>query len=76
MEITWKNYVEELFSGQKTEQQIMQIESILSINEGKASGTVEFQSEINKVFNEDSKKELSIIFNEIYNSTKIPRQWL
>lgn len=39
IQLTWKNYVEEIFSDQRAEQQIEA--TILSINKGNASGLVE-----------------------------------
>ncbi|CAG9770269.1 unnamed protein product [Ceutorhynchus assimilis] len=49
--------------------------AILSFKDEKAASPDEVQSRIIKLF-EDFKKELTMIFNEIYNSGKLPKEWL
>uniref|UniRef100_A0A8D8VL77 Craniofacial development protein 2 n=2 Tax=Cacopsylla melanoneura TaxID=428564 RepID=A0A8D8VL77_9HEMI len=85
---TWKNYVEELFLDIRSEQKIEdtttgpeilidEVEAaIKTLKDGKAPGPDEVQSEIIKLFSDDFKKELTVIFNVIYNSGEIPKDWL
>lgn len=85
---TWKNYVEDLFADIRAEQHIVDTENgpnilqeevevaIQSMKEGKAPGPDDVQSEILKLCDDKFKKELTVIFNDIYNSGVIPQEWL
>lgn len=48
--------------------------TLLSIKDVEALGKNEAQSSITNLFDEDFKKELTIIFSEIYKSRKVRRE--
>ncbi|KAH1023750.1 hypothetical protein HUJ05_003355 [Dendroctonus ponderosae] len=48
------------------------VAAMTTLKDGMAAGPDEVQSEIAKLFDKDFKRELTIIFNKIYNSRKYP----
>lgn len=86
--VTWKMYIEELFwdyRGNLPEINCMTGPSILESEvkaalkqskNGKATGPDEIPVELIKVMSEVSTKELTELFNAIYDSGNIPEEWL
>lgn len=85
----WKHYVENTFKDDRnrvslntecrTGPPIMYEEvktAIKCTKDGKAAGPDNFYSEFLKLMDEEQIKWLTTIFNNIYNSGKIPRNWL
>uniref|UniRef100_A0A8D8SH15 Craniofacial development protein 2 n=1 Tax=Cacopsylla melanoneura TaxID=428564 RepID=A0A8D8SH15_9HEMI len=86
---TWKEYLEKLFEDQRERHLQMEeptngptilrqeVESAISqLKDGKAAGPDEINSEILKLFDEESVILLTEMLNTIYDSGKIPSEWL
>lgn len=86
---TWKEYLEKLFedhrmdypdtkeslSGPEILQEEVQI-AIAHLKEGKAAGPDNIQTELLKLFDKRTVKLITQVFNNIYNTGKIPSEWL
>lgn len=85
---TWKEYLNQLFEDQErrepTEVQatsgpyIMkeEVESAMKLmKDGKGAGPDNIQIEIIKLIEEEGIKKLTRLFNDIYNTGIIPREW-
>lgn len=85
---TWKKYIEDLFYDERVDPPSVETETgpeiipvevkaaIFETRDGKAAGPDGIQSEFLKLLDEDSIKFLCKIFNNIYNTGNIPREWL
>uniref|UniRef100_A0A8D8Q762 Craniofacial development protein 2 n=1 Tax=Cacopsylla melanoneura TaxID=428564 RepID=A0A8D8Q762_9HEMI len=85
---TWKSYIENLFLDERGNPPILEVESgpnilpeevtaaIKALRDGKVPGPDGIQAEFLKLLDEMSIKILCNIFNEIYNSGNIPKEWL
>lgn len=85
---TWKTYIEQLFYDNRPEPPQIKGETgpnilieevqaaINGIKDGKAPGPDNVNAEILKLLSEDNVKWLTKIFNDIYDSGNIPREWL
>lgn len=85
----WKNYIKKLFEDNdrnplKTYEcvsgsRIMDCEvraAIAQLKDGRATGPDGVYSEFFKLFDDDAIKWITNIFNRIYNSGEIPKEWL
>lgn len=84
----WENYIKELFSDTREEIEIgdinsgqdinmIEIEKAISLSKKrKATGPDDIPIEIIKLMEREGKEKLVKLFNDIYNSGKIPEDWL
>lgn len=85
---TWKKYIENLFFDERGDPPSLSKETgppillneietaIKSLREGKAPGPDGIQTEFFKLLDEESIKMLCKIFNNIYDTGTIPKEWL
>uniref|UniRef100_A0A8D8Z4U1 Craniofacial development protein 2 n=1 Tax=Cacopsylla melanoneura TaxID=428564 RepID=A0A8D8Z4U1_9HEMI len=85
---TWRTYIQNLFFDERGEPPSLETETgppilvnevkaaITSLRDGKAPGPDGMQAEFLKLLDEESVKMLSKIFNNIYDSGNIPKDWL
>lgn len=85
---TWKTYIEQLFYDNRPEPPQLNTETgpkilmeevraaITGMKDGKAPGPDNVNAEILKLLSEDNVKWLTAVFNNIYDSGNIPREWL
>lgn len=84
----WENYIKKLFSDTREEIEIgdinsgqdinmIEIEKAISLSKKrKATGPDDIPIEIIKLMEREGKEKLVKLFNDIYNSGKIPEDWL
>lgn len=85
----WKNYITELFEDNRTElppepnnpvsipiTENEVTKAITQLKDGKSPGPDNTYSELLKLFDVEGVKRITKIFNNVYSTGKIPKQWL